>query len=216
MSYMLSWRDFEAYMAGRTPSAATTVPDALDGEIEAQLYVWRRFRRCHGNPVPAPSLYPVAVGCEPAVFNGPDHWDAWFRKLVKLRGRDVGFVNDTNLFEPHDFRDPDDDPWDRVEGQGVAVEDRVIGEEELDRLRRHIEERFDAGFAYGPETRQAMVEAAGDLAAGSPLDLASAVGEALAGRLPDTFGSDDAGRQRRKRVLDRRVRPFLTAFGANL
>lgn len=212
MSFTLSWRAFERYLADRATSAHTTLGDDAAGDSEARLYIWRRFRRCHGAPVPPRSLYPIPVTCEPAVFNDADHWDAWYRRLVKLRNRDVAFVHDTNLFAPHDYRDPDDDPWTRVEGTGAGVEDQAVTDDEIERLRYAIESSFDTAVPYGPEIREAMLEVVVDLTAGATLEFVSAVSETLAARLPTMLGPDPTGRKRRQRVLDKRVRPWLHTY----
>lgn len=213
MTYCLSYRDFTEYIRRWDGSPHTTMAESAGGEVRARLYVWKRFARCHGKPVPPPALLPEARTCKPAVFNDPDHWDAVYRRLVRQRASDARAADYIEGLLPGETDDGTVDPWGRIAGRDPEVEDEALADLEVERLRAAIREEFNTSVPYGPELQEAMLEAAYNLESGFGGDFFASVKDALVQRLPTTFSSDEKGRQRLSRA-NKRAREFVhSVFG---
>lgn len=206
MTYLLSWRDYQAYLGKRDHLAAGKVGDPADGESLARIYVWKRFRRCHA-PLLGRSLFPKKHTCDPQPYNDESHWDAQFRQWSNLRTRDARdqMGVDTTLVLP-DFHDRDAAPPRPVQATGPTPVEEAEGAVMYDDLRRSIIEDFNTDVTYGPEIQQAMIEATYNVEQGDQGAFIDLVKDDLKARLPDSFDSgtdDDRRRAKERQALGR-------------
>lgn len=210
MAYHLSYRDFERYLSARFTDAVleAMTTEQAQGESAARLYVWQRFVRCWGNPVPDPSLYPRSTDCRPAEFADAAHWDATYRKLVRQRTEDARRVHPVWTQSLTRTRDDDEeliDPFDGYGDPSADVEGAVLVDNDLQDLERAIRTDFNVRVAFGPEVRTAALKSIAALRDGADNSLPDLLNEELRRALPESLGEGDSGRQARKRAKDRMV-----------
>lgn len=219
VTYLLCWRDFEAYAIGRDGLPETKLPINAEGESLARQYVWRRFRQCN-DPLVRRSLFPKTTSCEPQPYNDASHWDAQFRQWAKLKSRDglKRRMVEVRLLGPS-TPGADDDPLAAVVDPGAGVESTAVTSIEVEVLRESITSDFNTDVTFGPEIQQAMLEATYNLGESYGGGFFRSVEDELIERLPDTFrsGSTDPTvrareRQTLKRALDRARRHVRDAM----
>jgi hypothetical protein len=232
VTYHLTYEDFRKLL---DELIGTT--EFIEGtSFEARQHVgsawYERYVRCAGRPVPPTALLSKRPGCTPRPFNSPKHARSFYLWTAKRRyDRVPGYQpaevmvgktpGETDLARPREVLVPDLGQENDL-GREKDLADEIDVRDALDHLRELIRISFVTRRQNRTEIVATLLAAvdqieAGDLGLkrGTDRDLVAITDDLLQIRFPNLLGTDDSGKQNRRRVRND-IKRFLSTLDGEI